>query len=199
MSVEYLVNAHNAYRTILFDLDNTLYNETDFLFPVYKVISEKFYPDDFGRVYNFLVSEFIYRGRKSLFDKLTEAFPQNGISSKNCLAVLRTYKCSNLLTPYPWFLDFLYQVGEKFRIRIITNGHVSQQKNKIWSINFGNYTKRMDVVYANLTRPKPHIESYFAFHDVEDFNDPIYIGDSDVDFEFSQRAGLEFFDVRNLI
>lgn len=199
MSVEYLVNAHNAYRTILFDLDNTLYNETDFLFPVYKVISEKFYPDNFDRVYNFLVSEFIYRGRKSLFDKLIGAFPQNGISSKNCLAVLRTYRCSNLLTLYPWFLDFLDQVGRKFKIRIITNGHVDQQKNKIWSINFGNYTKSMDVVYANLTKPKPHIESYFAFHDVEDFNDPIYIGDSDVDFEFSQRAGLEFFDARSLI
>ena len=199
MNVEYLVNAHNAYRTILFDLDNTLYNETDFLFLVYKVISEKFYPNNFDQVYNFLVSEFIYRGRKSLFDKLIEAFPQNGISSKNCLAVLRTYRCSNLLTPYPWFLDFLDQVGEKFKIRIITNGHVDQQKNKIGSINFGNYMKSMDVVYANLTKPKPHIESYFAFHDVEDFNDPIYIGDSDVDFEFSQRAGLEFFDARSLI
>lgn len=199
MSVEYLINAHNAYRTILFDLDNTLYNETDFLFPVYKVISEKFYPDDFGMVYNFLVSEFIYRGRKSLFDKLVEAFPQNETSSTNCLKVLRTYRCSNLLTLYPWFLDFLCQVGEKFKIRIITNGHMDQQKNKIWSINFGNYRKSMDVIYANLIKPKPHIESYFAFHDVEDFNDPIYIGDSDVDFEFSQRAGLEFFNARNLI
>lgn len=199
MSVKYLVNAHNEYRTILFDLDNTLYQETDFLFPVYKVISEKFYPDDFSRVYNFLVSEFICRGRKSLFDKLVEVFPKNGINSKNCLAVLRTYRCSNLLTPYPWFLNFLCQVDEKFKIRIITNGHVDQQKNKIWSLNFGNYTKNMDVVYANLTRPKPHIESYFAFHDVKDFNDPIYIGDSDIDFEFSQRAGLEFFAAQNLI
>ncbi len=199
MSVEYLVNAHNAYRTILFDLDNTLYNEADFLFPVYKVISEKFYPDDFGKVYNFLVSEFIYRGRKSLFDKLTAAFPQNGISPKNCLAVLRTYKRSNLLVPYPWFLDFLCQVGEKFKIRIITNGHVSQQKNKMLSINFGNYAGIVDVVYANLVKPKPHIESYFAFHDVGEFNDPIYVGDSDVDFDFSQRAGIEFFNARNLI
>ncbi len=199
MSVEYLINAHNAYRTILFDLDNTLYNETDFLFPAYKVISEKFYPDDFDMVYNFLVSEFIYRGRKSLFDKLVEAFSQNGTSSTDCLKVLRTYRCSNLLTLYPWFLDFLCQVGEKFKIRIITNGHVDQQKNKIWSINFGDYMKGMDVVYANLIKPKPHIESYFAFHDVEDFNDPIYIGDSDVDFEFSQRAGLEFFNAQNLI
>lgn len=199
MSVKYLVRAHNTYRTILFDLDNTLYQETDFLFPVYKVISEKFYPDNFGMVYNFLVSEFICRGRKFLFDKLIEAFPHNGIGSKNCLGVLRTYRCSNLLTPYPWFLDFLCQVGEKFKIRIITNGHVAQQKNKIWSINFGNYMKSMDVVYANLTRPKPQIESYFGFHDVESFNDPIYIGDSDVDFEFSKRAGLEFFDARNLL
>lgn len=199
MSVEYLVNAHNAYRTILFDLDNTLYNEADFLFSVYKVISEKFYPDDFGKVYNFLVSEFVYRGRKSLFDKLTAAFPQDGISSKSCLRVLRTYKRSNLLVPYPWFLDFLCQVGEKFKIRIITNGHVSQQKNKILSINFGNYARSMDVVYANLIRPKPHIESYFAFCDVVDFNDPIYVGDSDVDFKFSQRVGIEFFNARNLI
>lgn len=199
MSVEYLVNAHNVSRTILFDLDNTLYNETDFLFPVYKVISEKFYPDDFGRVYNFLVSEFIYKGRKYLFDKLTTNFPQNGISPENCLDVLRAYRCSKLLMPYPWFLNFLYQVGEKFKIRIITNGHIDQQKNKILSINFGNYAESMDVVYANLIRPKPRIESYFAFHDVKDFNDPIYVGDSDIDFEFSQRAGLEFFNARNLI
>lgn len=199
MSVEYLVNAHNAYRTILFDLDNTIYNETDFLFPVYKFISEKFYPDDFSKVYNFLVSEFVCRGRKSLFDKLTAVFPRNGVSSKNCLAVLRAYRCNNLLTPYSWFLDFLYQVGRKFKIRIITNGYVAQQKNKILSINFGNYAKNMDVVYANLTRPKPHIESYFTFHDVGKFHDPIYVGDSDIDFEFSKRIGLEFFNVRNLI
>ena len=199
MNVKYLVNAHNARRTILFDLDNTLYNETDFLFPVYKSISEKFYSDDFDIVYNFLVSEFKYRGRKSLFDKLTMTFPRKGISAKNCLAVLRTYRCSERLTLYPWFLDFLCQVGERFKIRIITNGYVNQQRNKILSINFGNYAKSMDVVYANLIRPKPHIESYFAFRDVEDFNDPIYVGDSDVDFEFSQRTGLEFFNIQNLI
>jgi len=199
MSVKYLVSAHNSYRTILFDLDNTLYNETDFLFPVYKSISEEFYPNDFRRVYNFLISEFIHRGRKSLFDKLTAAFPRKGISTQNCLDILRTYRCSERLTLYPWFLEFLSYVDERFKIRIITNGHVAQQRNKILSINFGNYAKGMNVVYANLTRPKPHMESYFAFHDVGDFIDPIYVGDSDVDFEFSKRTGIEFFNARNLI
>ena len=76
---------------------------------------------------------------------------------------------------------------------------MKQQRNKISSIEF-NYTLRAsDVVFSNNTNPKPSPESYYLFSDYRNFNDPIYVGNSHTDKEFSNNCGIEFYDVGKLV
>ena len=199
MSVDYLLRSHSSGRTIIFDLDNTIYDETEFLFRAYQYLSYSLFSNRAHKVFSFLKEEFQSSGRKKIFDKMFLQFPEDGLNINDCLIKLREYKCNNCIKTFSWFSCLLNKVDRDFRLRIITNGNVKQQRNKISSIEF-NYTLRAsDVVFSNNTNPKPSPESYYLFSDFRNFNDPIYVGNSLTDKEFSNNCGIEFYDVGKLV
>ncbi len=198
MSVEYLVAANKAGRAIIFDLDNTLFEEELFLFAAYKKIAMKLYPESRNKVYQFLVNTFHKDGRKNLFNKLMMKFPRDNVNIEDCLNILRGYSCDNCLSTYSWVDDFFKLVGEEFQWRIITNGNVQQQKNKVKSIDFPKSKNKIEIIYANEIEPKPAKESFFYLNNAKNLFQPIYIGDSIVDRDFSNNLNIEFYDVSQL-
>lgn len=198
MSIEYLVAANKAGRDIIFDLDNTLYAEQQFLFTAYKKIATKLYPECKNKVYAFLIATFKKDGRRNLFDKLVLEFPRSNLGVEDFLGILRSHRCNNCLSTYSWVNDFFHCVGDEFKWRIITNGNVQQQKNKIKSIDFPADKNRMEIIFANESSPKPATASFFCLVNVENLCQPIYIGDSFIDRDFSDNLNIEFYDVSNL-
>ena len=70
------------YTTIIFDLDNTLYNEIEYLSRAYKFIGNKisecnkqFLSQD---IYIFLIEEFKSKGRKNIYQKLKRNYGGTG-------------------------------------------------------------------------------------------------------------------------
>ena len=57
MTVEYLISQNKKGRQLVFDLDNTIYEETQFLFKVYKEISKKAINNEPDIIYKFLKIE----------------------------------------------------------------------------------------------------------------------------------------------
>jgi len=198
MSVDYLINAHKNERTLIFDLDNTLYDESTFLFNAYSGIAD-LYEHNKGEVYKFLVSEFNSKGRSQLFDKLITTFPKDNINIKKCLDVLRNYSCECCISIYPWVDQFIEGVGQGFIFRIITNGNAQQQQNKIRSLNLPIDRAKIEVIFANDIAMKPKKMSFFALNNAQQLNSPIYVGDSDVDRKFCQSLDIEFYDVSQLL
>lgn len=185
------------YRTLIFDLDNTIYNESDFLFQAYhnisKRINAKFKANE-EEVFNFLSNTFLSSGRQGIFNKLQvqlqikeEAFI--GI----CLEVLRSTVVSPLIEPYPYFSQFIRE-SKSNPFFIITNGTSRQQANKIKSINWG-INCNMKVVYANRFLPKPAPDSFLHLQSKYNLKKPIYIGDSPEDCLFAKNCGIDFIQV----
>jgi len=200
MNLDYLVSQYQNGRQLLFDLDNTIFEEKIFLFRAYRYITINIAnPRSQEGMFEFLKSTFSQNGRGELFNKLVAAYNQQNFTVERCLQLLRSYKCDKCIEPYPWFKNFLNRIDAKFELYIITNGNVMQQKNKIASINFPLNIKNIKVVFANQFTPKPSIDSYTHLKKYQNMTNPLYVGDSATDKIFSERAGIEFLDVHKLM
>ena len=199
MNIDYLIESVKNNRTIIFDLDNTIFDENDFLSIAYDNISNALFPQDAQFSYNFLIQEFHNAGRNSLFDKLLDRYPNYETTLEECLYQLRNTNCKNCIDPYEWFKNFVNDAqSSDWRLKIITNGNPQQQMNKLKSLNLSFVANIVEVIFANEYKPKPMIDSYLKLRNVEKFIEPIYVGDSLLDQEFAHNCKIEFFDV-NLI
>lgn len=185
-------------RSLIFDLDNTIYNEKEFLFQAYKDISKRL-TEEYGcmeeDVFRFLSNTFISSGRNQIFNKLQLQFQIKGNKFINtCLEVLRSTIVFPYIEPYPYFSKFIRERKKNSTVFIITNGNPDQQKNKVKSINWGISLPKQ-VVYANLYLSKPSPESFICLKKEHNLKRPIYIGDSPGDFLFAKNCGMDFIEV----
>lgn len=184
-------------RSLVFDMDNTVYRETDFLYRAYKNIAIELYGDSWELAYLFLCERFKERGRENLFNHLLTEFPlRSGKAGVDeCLRIMRSSIFPDSLPVYPWFSKFIAMVNKPYELRIITNGNSQQQKNKFLSLLFNREGVTASLVCANDYGGKPNAEAFFALKDCHQLRSPVYVGDSIIDYEFCRNTGIDFLDV----
>lgn len=195
MTLDYLINQVAIGRTLIFDLDDTIYPEAEFLFGAYYTISLNAKTTDNSDIYDFLRNIFLVEGRKNIFEKLMKNFPSIGLSVDDCINILRSYAPKDKIKTYLWFNHFIAQMKSDYILRIVTNGNINQQKNKLNSIDLSLPKSQLDVVFANQLEPKPAPASFWGLKNAKYFNAPIYVGDSITDFQYAKNLGIEYFDV----
>lgn len=190
------------FDAVLFDLDNTIYDEKQYLYKAYEGISV-FCAAKFNLqkkdVYLFLINHFEKIGRSSLFNSLCEEFKLPEHIIIQLLEILRTVHFNEKIQTFPYFLPLarsLFSSGVK--LGIITNGNVIKQKNKVQSIDFKGLIEKFQIIYANDFSPKPSPISYGKMKELINFKSCAYIGDSDVDEKFAKTAGIPFLNVNLL-
>lgn len=198
-------NYFSNFKLIIFDLDNTLINEEDYLFQGYKKIAnyllEKYRIND-SLIESTLIEEFCLNGRKNLFDKLFNKFKITHEELDAVLKILREFKPFNkipLIHPMKIILEKLKLTGIPYII--LTNGNPAQQKNKINNIEWGDLLPH--VIYANEIEPKPSdlsIKKYlYSTNKQFDKKQILMIGDSKVDKLFAKNFGCKFSFVSNFL
>ena len=98
-----------SYKAIVLDLDNTIYNEIEYLKLAYQWISTRIISSDNlelqNKIYKFLVDEFIGNGRKDLYQKLKKLENLDEFSLDLFLDGLRTCPIDansiEILSKYP--------------------------------------------------------------------------------------------------
>ena len=111
---------YKKYKTYIFDLDNTLYNEVDYLYPALFSIARDLdnqYGSGYLNVCAFLKNTFIREGRKELFDKLIIHFDFPPEIIDLCLNKLRTIIIEekiNLKEDMQQYLEHLIPSGKKY-------------------------------------------------------------------------------------
>lgn len=199
MNIEYLLQALEDGRTLIFDLDDTLYPETDFLFQAYRHICIACYGNNSDAIIDFMMDRFLSYGRQNLFDETLQRFPNEAASVERFLALLRTFQCIGKLEPFDWFRIFASRAPKDFILRIITDGNVFQQRNKLFSLAMERFCSVVSVVYTQLFLPKPSQTSLLGFRDRSRFVAPVYIGNSAVDRQFAENCDFEYINVgRNI-
>jgi len=188
----------DSHQTIIFDLDNTLYDENIYIYSAFRDIAKFIDNDEIKqkRYFSFLVKEFIENGRNYLYDKMINNFNLNKIILNDFLRIQRNTFVDNgifLFSKIYVLLSLLTKFKKDYFI--ITNGNVDQQKNKIRQINWLYVKQPKYIIYANEYAPKPDPISYLKLKQKFNLVDSIYIGDSITDKKFSEKSKIKFIDI----
>ena len=191
------------YNAYFFDLDDTLYPETSYLFAAYREIArftaEKYNRDEI-EIYTFLKYRFLECGRKNIFDKMNKHFATEEAGIHDYLNILRTINPGHKLPLYEKTKVLLKKLNRtNKKIFIVSNGNIRQQKNKIKHLDWENI-KVAEVIYAGMSQPKPSPESVIAIIKKYGFSpaECLFIGDSYVDELTAKNAEMDFLNIRYL-
>ena len=195
-------NNFSNYDLIIFDLDNTLYKETDYLYVAYKEISlflSKIIKLDPNDIYSFIISEFEEKGRNNLLDKVFYKYSIEKTNFlKKCLSIMQTTNISPLIELNYNAVFMLKEAIKNRHCCILTNGNVTQQKNKIKSINWQPIYSIPKVFYANELKPKPSSYSFkfiSEYFNLKNEGKVLMVGDSNIDYNFSKSVGADFLKI----
>lgn len=186
------------YEYFLLDLDNTLYDETHYLYPAYQAIAKKLasvYPLNENELEEFLIKTFEQTGREKLFNKLCQNFQIPESTIPEMLSTLRDLKLATSIELYPTAKVFIEKlVIEKKKVFIVTNGNLRQQQNKVNSINWENNFSKLTFIYTASFKPKPNRASfdYMLQEYGVQAEKSIMIGDAGADEEFAKNSGIRF-------
>jgi phosphoglycolate phosphatase-like HAD superfamily hydrolase len=196
------------YTTIIFDLDDTLYNEIEYLSRAYRFISNKiselnnhFSPKD---IFNFLLEEFKSNGRKNLYQKLITKFDGLNYPLSDFLNDLRTVPIpENSIQIKDELYSFIQSNINNYKFFIATNGNKIQQENKFRSADIP-FKNNFNIVYCDALgvgkrKPSPFFINYISENFHIKLDEMIFIGDSDVDYSAALNGKIDFLTVENFI
>lgn len=188
------------YKVVVFDLDNTLYDENEYLFAAYADIGHYVGMRTGKEAFEYetyLICTFQEEGRCNLFDKFISYFSLTGIITKQeLLWLLRN--CDKVLKVYERKKEILRELLQaKHIVYILTNGNVLQQKNKISHLDIPDILTKIKLVYADEYIPKP---SPFCLNEIIrderiTAKEIVFVGDSEVDKETAVAAEIDFINV----
>jgi putative hydrolase of the HAD superfamily len=136
---------------IVFDLDDTLYDEIDFVKSGFKEISEYLQNDKY---YDFMIDEFYKYGSGKVFNKLLKEFDLD-ISLQKLIEIYRFHIPSIIL---PQDSVKLLEFSQGYKTALISDGHYITQKNKFNVLGldeFINYPIFTDFYHTNKPELKP--------------------------------------------
>jgi putative hydrolase of the HAD superfamily len=144
-------------QAIIFDLDDTLFEEGDFVISGFRAVAKKI-AESAGAatedVFQFLLKEYRENGRGKIFNV---AFRQYGISDsqdqvESFVQLYRRHLAD--ISLYPGVESLLMRLKNNYRLAIVTDGAVEMQSNKIRALGLHQLVDH--VVYCwNIGYPKP--------------------------------------------
>lgn len=186
----------NIFMIIIFDLDETLYQEKNF------VISGFFEVSDFlfeklclnkKKTIHYLLETFNKYGRKKIFDKLLkEKNVYNKSLLKKVISKYRAHKPNISLTAINH--KFLKKLSNKYNLYLVTDGNKIVQRNKIKSLKIPSLFKKIFITHQYGTiNSKPSIYCFKKIKELENcfWKELIYIGDDPIkDFVNLNKKGV---------
>jgi len=118
---------------VVFDLDDTLYDEIDFVKSGFKEVAGYL---GGGKYFDFMMEEFEKNGSGKIFDKLIEKFSLNESLSK-LIEIYRFHRPDISLSDEA--REVLENLKAKFPLALITDGHYIMQKNKFYALGLEKY------------------------------------------------------------
>ena len=164
---------------VVFDLDDTLYKEIDYLRSAYRYIAAQLAGDDAEREEIFGALCGAYKEGRDAFATLMECYNNKGVTKETLLHWYRTHKPQISLTDgCEGFLSVL--VAKGCRLGIITDGRSKTQRNKIKALSLDKYIAPYNIVISEeIGFEKTSFEPFRHFvNRYPNASEFIYIGDN---------------------
>ncbi|TWI96694.1 HAD superfamily hydrolase (TIGR01509 family) [Mucilaginibacter frigoritolerans] len=192
-------------NAFIFELDNVLYPEKDYIFQVYYLFAgllEYTLLIDAKQTTDLMVNTYNDEGECLVFERLKEKL---NIEEKyrECFDDLFiTAKLPLKLLLYKNILTLLQEIViNRKKIFIVTNGNPEQQLNKIKQTEWHGLEKYLTVYFAEETFPKPEpdiINELLKKHDLER-REVLMIENSETDRLCAEACGIDYLNVANFL
>lgn len=182
---------------IVFDLDDTLYSEIEFVksgfLCVSKILSSVVKQNE-SKIYNELLTIMQREGRGRVFDTY---LAHHNIFSKKLLKQLVTeYRKHKPKIALPLESSIILQELQlKYSLYLVTDGHKLVQENKILALGLQPYFKRVFITHRyGLAASKPSLKCFEIIKNSEgvEWNKIVYVGDDpNKDFVNLKKVGAK--------
>ncbi len=191
-------------KAFVFELDNVLYPEKDYLLQVYYLFGAFLEYKELldGKVLTCLMTEtYEKEGSANIFDVVRERFKISEEYRYNFNLLHLTARLPLKLLLYKDMLTLLQDiVVDRKQIFILTNGNPEQQLNKIKQTEWHGLEKYLTCYFADEIKPKPEPDALHYIlknHDLER-RDIIMIGNSETDEFCAEAAGVDYIECANV-
>ncbi|QCI29017.1 HAD family hydrolase [Caminibacter pacificus] len=199
---------------IVFDLDDTLYNEIDFVKSGFEEVAN-FLGDK--NYFDFMMNEFQKNGSGKIFDKLIEKYDLN-VSKNKLIEIYRFHTPKISLSNET--KEILGYYKRKYPIALITDGHYISQKNKFFALGLEKYidfpiftdfyhTKKPEKKAFEMVMKKYKNKNYVYISDnpKKDFFAPIELGWQTIRYknplgiykDYENNADIEINDLKEIL
>lgn len=181
-------------KAVIFDLDDTLYPEKQFVMSGFNLVSNYIsdkYDFEYDLVFNILKNDFENGLRRKNFNTLLEKLKIKNLSLYKLIQCYREHKPS--LSLYSDAETLLNEIKDKFKLGMITDGHIITQNNKIEALEIKDYfdTIIINDISQGMSKKKqqPFITALKALK--VDSESAIYVGDNPLkDFVKAKKMGI---------
>ena len=185
-------------KVVVFDLDDTLYDEIEFVKSGFYEVS-KYFANKFSleilNIYDLFLEELSKNGRGKIFDEVFKKF--NILSKadiKKALSIYRTHKPSISL-PIESIEILEYLQLKNIPLYIVTDGNKIVQNNKIEALDLKKYIKKDFITHRfskKHAKPSTYCFEKIAKSENANFDEVVYIGDNpNKDFINIKKLGFQ--------
>ena len=188
-------------KAILFDLDDTLYLERDFVKSGFISVSNYLYSHYHLNNYDSfdILWDMFYSGRRGdLFNELLNSFPECDITVQDLIKVYRQHR--PVIKPLKNVTQLLESLIKKQKLGLLSDGYYEVQKNKFVALGLQKYFS--SVLFTDeLGRDnwKPSIVPFKKILDTLNVNpeESVYIADNpEKDFKGPNQLGMNTIRIR---
>lgn len=192
-------------KAFIFELDNVLYPEKDYLYQVYYLFANLLEYTELNNATSttdLMVNTYIEKGEGEVFNELVAKLHVDEKYRKNLEILQLTARLPLKLLLYKNMLSFMQDVVlERKKLFIVTNGEPQQQLNKIRQIEWHGLEPYLTCYFANETLPKPEPDALHLLmkdHNLER-RDLLIIENSDTDRLCAQTTGIDYINATEII
>lgn len=187
----------NTIKGVIFDLDDTLYSEKEYVRSGYKKVAE--YLGD-AKLTDELWTEF-EAGKKAI-DEVLRKLDKIG-ELENCLRIYREHK--PIISLYDGVKELIDSLKERnIHVGIITDGRPNGQRNKLEALGLWDLIGEQDIIITDelggsqFRKPCDLAFRIMARRWRMDFENIVYVGDNArKDFQAPQQLGMKYIWFRN--
>ena len=168
---------------LVFDLDETLYNEYDFVLSGYREVSKlysKLLNVDCDEVFAFMCHTHQLTGRKGILEATYLYFAKRNLDDDLKQIVLNLYRYHNpIISIYPAAKNVLEKYAET-GLALITDGDAGVQTNKIRALGVEKYFRDIHTTWTygqDKSKPSPFCFELTARNFGVEMSDLVYVGD----------------------
>jgi putative hydrolase of the HAD superfamily len=188
-------------KALLFDLDDTLYREKDFVESGYRAVARYIsarFGCDYHQFYSTMIDAHDIHGRQMVMTVVKEMFPHTSISIDNLVSIYRDHRPE--IQMYPGYLDLLRELSHSYQLGIITDGMPEVQESKVRALRVEGVMD--NIIYTwkyGEEKQKPHPLSFeLMLKSLQtEASNALYVGDNpSKDCAGAHRAGIKFVHIR---